>query len=254
MLRCEAFAFWPRVTEDRPANVCSARDGVPYARRPLAGGGRPATDTRSVIPSGDSCPETVLSAEFVEPPARFVDSGNEGRLIPTLRDAARTRDPYEILARSAAAFFSAQNPTAGSYAAARRGARQRPRRSRGDGPQGVLPPRASAPHALRRAPVAGAGSTSTSAPRRTPRLSCSPRSGDCSRPGCPLPLRLHRRPAPSTPPWIARSPRPGRSEAPWPNAPRPVPLWGGLRCRVRTTCRTGRPMCRRHPSSSTRSP
>ena len=78
------------------------------------------TDTRSVIPSGDSCPETELSAEFIEPPARFVDSGNEGRLIPTLRDAAQTRDPYEILARSAAAFFGAQNPTAGS----------RPRRTR----------------------------------------------------------------------------------------------------------------------------
>jgi pimeloyl-ACP methyl ester carboxylesterase len=75
-----------------------------------------ATDTRYVNPSGDSCPETTLSTEFIEPPARFVDSGNEGRLIPTLRDAAQTRDPYEILARSAAAFFSAQNPAAGSNA------------------------------------------------------------------------------------------------------------------------------------------
>lgn len=36
------------------------------------------------------------------------------RLIPTLRDAAKMRNPYEILARSAAAFFHAQNPTAGS--------------------------------------------------------------------------------------------------------------------------------------------
>ena len=36
------------------------------------------------------------------------------RLIPTLRDAAKKRNPYEILARSAAAFFRAQNPTAGS--------------------------------------------------------------------------------------------------------------------------------------------
>lgn len=33
-----------------------------------------------------------------------MDSSNEGRLISTLRDAAQTRDPYEILARSAAAF------------------------------------------------------------------------------------------------------------------------------------------------------
>ena len=36
------------------------------------------------------------------------------RLISTLRDAAKTRNPYEILAESAAAFFRAQNPTAGS--------------------------------------------------------------------------------------------------------------------------------------------
>ena len=36
------------------------------------------------------------------------------RLIATLRDAAKTRNPYEILAQSAAAFFRAQNPTAGS--------------------------------------------------------------------------------------------------------------------------------------------
>jgi pimeloyl-ACP methyl ester carboxylesterase len=71
-------------------------------------------DTRSVNPSGDSCPETELPAGFIEPPARFVDAGNEGRLIATLRDAARTRNPYEILARSAEAFFRAQNPEAGS--------------------------------------------------------------------------------------------------------------------------------------------
>jgi hypothetical protein len=43
-----------------------------------------------------------------------VDPLNEMRLIQTLRDAAATRNPYEILARSAAMFFRAQNPSGGS--------------------------------------------------------------------------------------------------------------------------------------------
>jgi len=70
--------------------------------------------TPAVRPPPEPCRDTALPAEFIDPPARFVDPANEGRLIPTLRDAAQTRNPYEILARSAAAFFSAQNPTAGS--------------------------------------------------------------------------------------------------------------------------------------------
>jgi pimeloyl-ACP methyl ester carboxylesterase len=71
-------------------------------------------DTREVKPSGDSCPDTELPADFINAPARFVDSANEMRLVPTLRAAAQRRNPYEILARSAAAFLSARNPTGGS--------------------------------------------------------------------------------------------------------------------------------------------
>lgn len=70
--------------------------------------------TRAVLPGREPCTDTELPAEFVAAPARFVDPANECRLIPTLRDAAKTRNPYEILARSAAAFFDAQNPTVGS--------------------------------------------------------------------------------------------------------------------------------------------
>jgi pimeloyl-ACP methyl ester carboxylesterase len=70
--------------------------------------------TPAIQPPREPCRDTSLPAEFIDPPARFVDSGNEGRLVQTLREAAQTRNPYEILARSAAAFFSAQNPTAGS--------------------------------------------------------------------------------------------------------------------------------------------
>lgn len=70
--------------------------------------------TPAIHPPREPCTDTALPAEFIDPPARFVDSGNEGRLIQTLREAAQTRNPYEILARSAAAFFRAQYPTAGS--------------------------------------------------------------------------------------------------------------------------------------------
>jgi hypothetical protein len=73
--------------------------------------------TAAISPPREACTERALPAEFVDAPARFVDSGNEMRLIPTLRDAAKTRNPYEILARSAEAFFRAQNPTAGSVPA-----------------------------------------------------------------------------------------------------------------------------------------
>ena len=73
--------------------------------------------TPLVSPPYEPCKQSELDAGFIEAPARFVDSTNEMRLIPTLRDAAGTRNPYEILARSAAAFFNAQNPTAGSVPA-----------------------------------------------------------------------------------------------------------------------------------------
>jgi Alpha/beta hydrolase family/Protein of unknown function (DUF3892) len=72
-------------------------------------------ETAAVLPAPDEpCTETELPSEFRTPPAWAVDPSNEMRLIPTLRDAAATRNPYEILARSAEAFFRAQNPGASS--------------------------------------------------------------------------------------------------------------------------------------------
>ena len=120
------------------------------------------------------------------------------RLIRTLRDAAMTRDPYDILARSAAAFFRAQNPGPGRCLAGRGGSCQRPRRSRGDGPQGVLPDGDAASHRRGRAATGERATTSTSARRRTRSPSYWPRSLDCSRPSCPH-LCRRSRPAPSTP-------------------------------------------------------
>ena len=73
--------------------------------------------TNPILPPYERCMDTALSTEFVDPPERFVDAVNEGRLIPQLRQAAALRNPYKILARAAAAFFSAQHPTAGSVPA-----------------------------------------------------------------------------------------------------------------------------------------
>ena len=72
----------------------------------------------AVLPSFEPCTEKELPMGFFEPPASLVDESKEMRLIQTLRDAASTRDPYTILARSAAAFFRAQNPTAGAVPSA----------------------------------------------------------------------------------------------------------------------------------------
>jgi Alpha/beta hydrolase family len=73
--------------------------------------------TPVVHPGREPCPETELPAGFIDPPARFVEAGHEMRLIPSLRAAGQMRNPYQVLARSAAAFFRAQNPTAGSVPA-----------------------------------------------------------------------------------------------------------------------------------------
>jgi hypothetical protein len=73
--------------------------------------------TNPILPPYERCMDTALSTEFVDPPERFVDADNEGRLIPELRQAAAPRNPYKILARAAAAFFGAQHPTAGSVPA-----------------------------------------------------------------------------------------------------------------------------------------
>ncbi|MBP6750245.1 MAG: DUF3892 domain-containing protein [Xanthomonadaceae bacterium] len=70
-----------------------------------------------ILPPYERCVETALSAEFVEPPERFVEADSEGRLIAPLRQAAALRNPYKILARAAAAFYSAQHPTVGSVPA-----------------------------------------------------------------------------------------------------------------------------------------
>lgn len=66
------------------------------------------------FPPYERCTDTALPNGFVDPPPRFVDSQNEFRLIPPLREAAQTRNPYKILASSAAIFLRAQSPTAGS--------------------------------------------------------------------------------------------------------------------------------------------
>ena len=68
-------------------------------------------------PPYERCTDTALSADFVDPPSRFVEPNSDGRLIPELREAAALRNPYKILARAAAAFFAAHHPTAGSVPA-----------------------------------------------------------------------------------------------------------------------------------------
>lgn len=71
-------------------------------------------ETPAILPPYERCTDTEFPAGFFDPPQRFVDSQNEFRLIPVLREAAQTRNPYQILARSAAAFHRAQHPTTGS--------------------------------------------------------------------------------------------------------------------------------------------
>jgi pimeloyl-ACP methyl ester carboxylesterase len=70
--------------------------------------------TPAILPPYERCTDTALPKDFIDPPSRFVDPQNEFRLIPPLREAAEMRNPYKILARSAAAFFRAQHPTSGS--------------------------------------------------------------------------------------------------------------------------------------------
>ena len=52
-------------------------------------------------------PEEPPHPGFFQPPAEFVVEGHDGRLIPMLRGAARTRDPDVILAWAATEFFRA---------------------------------------------------------------------------------------------------------------------------------------------------
>src|SRR5437868_727942 len=67
--------------------------------------------TDEMLPPYEPCTENDLPAGYIDPPPRFVEPQNEFRLIPELRAAAQTRNPYKILARSAAAFFKAEHPT-----------------------------------------------------------------------------------------------------------------------------------------------
>jgi pimeloyl-ACP methyl ester carboxylesterase len=71
-------------------------------------------ETPAILPPYERCTDTELPAGIFDPPQRFIDPQHEFRLIPLLREAAQTRNPYQILARSAAVFFRAQHPMAGS--------------------------------------------------------------------------------------------------------------------------------------------
>src|SRR3954470_21652368 len=74
-------------------------------------------ETPAVLPPAEPCVPTA-STGLIDPPAWAADPVNEMRLIPALRNAARTRDPYIILGRAAAAFVRVQTPTPGVNPAA----------------------------------------------------------------------------------------------------------------------------------------
>ena len=168
--------------------------------------------------------------------------GDEGRLIPTLRDAADAGtipNPRPLGFRVFRRGWELGNALATSVT----GAACRP------------PPGTSGPHAPARAPSGGSGEPDRPRPPAVHRVPArEPRSVDCSRLWCPLPLLRRRRgERKSTSPSIARSPRPGHFAAPWPSAPPPAPPSGQSRSRARTTCRTVRPMFRR-PLRAVRAP
>jgi pimeloyl-ACP methyl ester carboxylesterase len=70
--------------------------------------------TAKILPPYERCTDGALPMGFFDPPSRFVDPQHEFRLIPQLREAAQTRNPYKILARAAAVFFEAQHLPTGS--------------------------------------------------------------------------------------------------------------------------------------------
>ena len=70
--------------------------------------------TARILPPYERCTDKELPAGFFNPPSRFVESQHEFRLIPQLREAAQTGNPYKILARAAAVFFEAQHLPTGS--------------------------------------------------------------------------------------------------------------------------------------------
>ena len=70
--------------------------------------------TPAFIPPMERCTDTALPSGFFDPPPRFVEAGSDGRLIRTLRWAAQRKDPRELLAYAAAAFYRATHPTASS--------------------------------------------------------------------------------------------------------------------------------------------
>jgi hypothetical protein len=69
-------------------------------------------ETPAVLPPAEPCAPTPSSG-LIDPPAWACDPSNEMRLTAQLRNVARTRDPYIILARAAAAFIRGQNPAPG---------------------------------------------------------------------------------------------------------------------------------------------
>ena len=208
-------------------------------------------DTRSSIRPAILAREPALRRVHREQPARFVDAGN-GRadFDPDPSCRCQEAEPTRSLDQSAATFASsAQNPTAGSVPHEDEELGNALADLAVTGQTDLLPAGDSAPHPAARARRWRApGTTSTSARRRTPRPELVAKVGELLAPLVPASPRAvgQRR---SKPPSIARSPRPGRSAAPWPNAPPPVPPSGGSRSRAKTTCRTDRPMCRGLPSS-----
>ncbi len=62
-------------------------------------------------PFNEFCDENRLQKEIgqAEAPQRFAQPGAEGRLVPTLREAARTHDAREILIRSAVMLYAARH-------------------------------------------------------------------------------------------------------------------------------------------------
>lgn len=75
--------------------------------------------TAEIVPPDEPCLETAPAPRFAAP-SPFVDKDNEGRLIPSLREAARTADPSDNLTRAAVLMYGvflyiSQNPREQNY-------------------------------------------------------------------------------------------------------------------------------------------
>src|SRR3954468_17117556 len=65
------------------------------------------TKTYAINPPHEDC--LNASARQFATPAQFIESQNNCRLNPMLREAAKTKNPWKILARAAAVFYRAQH-------------------------------------------------------------------------------------------------------------------------------------------------